>query len=88
MMNLTINFDALMEDVKGIRHAYAFRMTSVMKQNGIEEHQKDVVAVEDNKMSKSYSRVQRDMVFWFNPDKVYKEQMEFEGFKGKRYKTS
>lgn len=31
MMNLTINFDALMEDVKGIRHAYAFRMTDVMK---------------------------------------------------------
>ena len=39
-------------------------------------------------MSKNYSRVQRGMVFWFNPDKVYKEQMEFEGFKGKRYKTS
>lgn len=39
-------------------------------------------------MSKNYSRVQRGMVFWFSPDKVYKEQMEFEGFKGKRYKTS
>lgn len=39
-------------------------------------------------MSKNYSRVQRGMVFWFNPDKVYKEQMEFEGFNGKRYKTS
>lgn len=39
-------------------------------------------------MSKNYSRVQRGMVFWFNPDKVYKEQMEFESPKGKRYKTS
>ena len=39
-------------------------------------------------MLRNYSRVQRGMVFWFNPDKVYKEQMEFEGFKGKRYKTS
>lgn len=39
-------------------------------------------------MAKGYSRVQRGMVFWFCPDKVYKEQMEFEGFKGKRYKTS
>ena len=39
-------------------------------------------------MLRNYSRVQRGMVFWFNPDKVYKGQMEFEGFKGKRYKTS
>ena len=53
MMNLTINFDALMEDVKGIRHAYAFRMTDVMKQNGIEEHQKGVVAVENGKVYRS-----------------------------------
>ena len=39
-------------------------------------------------MLRNYSRGQRGMVLWFNPDKVYNEQMEFEGFKGKRYKTS
>lgn len=39
-------------------------------------------------MAKNYSRVQRGMVFWFNPDRVYGEQMEFEGFKGRHYKTS
>lgn len=37
----------------------------------------------------NYSRVQRGMVFWFNPDEVYGDSMEFEGFNNhKTYKSS
>lgn len=35
----------------------------------------------------NYSRVKRGMVFWFNPDKVYGDSLEFKGFNQKSYKS-
>lgn len=36
----------------------------------------------------NYSRVKRGMVFWFNPDEVYGDSIEFEGYNHKTYKSS
>lgn len=39
-------------------------------------------------MGKTYSRVQRGQVYWFNPTKVYGGNLNFTGFNGKEYKSS
>ena len=39
-------------------------------------------------MGKVYQRVQRGMVFWFDPSKVYGEPTEFVGYNGRTYKSS
>lgn len=39
-------------------------------------------------MGKTYTRVQRGQVYWFNPAEVYGESLEFTAFNGRTYKSS
>ena len=42
----------------------------------------------NNKKQRTYVRVQRGMVFWFNPERVYGKPKNYIGYKGKTYKSS
>ena len=39
-------------------------------------------------MGKTYTRIQRGQVYWFNPAEVYGESLEFTAFNGRTYKSS